>query len=168
MPVYLTSACLILDKSMIEKKYRRGTEQFRNDYFNHQSKASQEDDELFLIAQMNFDEFDLEKLIRLGFHFDKKKIFSSDFVIHQRYDGYLWHVNWIEDNSFYAWHMNAGNDLKKMAQGFGEIPMNAIEKVFHNGQEPFISLTKNNIDSHPLARLVSTSVNGNTQSQSFL
>ncbi|MBS1781891.1 MAG: hypothetical protein JSS78_02375 [Bacteroidetes bacterium] len=58
MPVCLTLASLIIDKNAIDKKYKGGVHQFRHDYFNQQGEASQEDDEIFLIARMNWDEYD--------------------------------------------------------------------------------------------------------------
>lgn len=41
MPIYLTLASLIIDKDTIEKKYKGGIKQFRNDYFKKQGDASQ-------------------------------------------------------------------------------------------------------------------------------
>ena len=112
MPIYLTLASLIIDKDAIEKKYKGGVNQFRLDYFSGEAEASQEDDEVFMIARMNCDEYDLDELIKMGFEYNEEVECSNDFVIYQRYHGYLWQVDWIEDNGVYAWHINAKDELK--------------------------------------------------------
>ncbi len=154
MPIYLTLASLIIDKDAIEKKYKGGIKQFRDDYFKKQGDASQEDDEVFLIARMNYDEFDLDELVSMGFEYDKIRKFSNDFVIYQRYQGYLWQVDWIEDNSVFGWHSKTNALLSNKAKMFGEITMDDIEKLFESGQEPFIPLTIENVNTHPLSRLL--------------
>ena len=151
MPIYLTLASLIIDKNAIEKKYKAGVNQFRLDYFSQQGEASQEDDEVFMIARMNCDEYDLDELIKMGFEYNKEVEYSNDFVIYQRYHGYLWKVDWIEDNELYAWHINAKNELKSKANEFGDITMNELEKIYKNGQDAFIPLTKKNSNTHPIA-----------------
>lgn len=154
MPVYLTTASLIINKKAIEKKYNGGIKQFRIDYFNHESKASQEDDEVFLIARMGCDSYNLDEWISMGFEYDKTKGFSNDFVIHQRYHGYFWQVNWLEDNSFYAWHTKTNDQLSSKAKLFGAITVEEFEKVFENGLEIPIPLTMENVNTHPLSRLL--------------
>lgn len=154
MPVYLTIASLIIDKEAIEKKYNGGIKQFRIDYFNGEAKASQEDDEVFLIARTGCDQYDLDEWISMGFEYNKTKGFSNDFVIYQRYHGYLWQVDWIEDNSIYVWHTRTKDQLSSKANLFGEITINEVEKLFEDGQEPFIPLTIENINTHPLSRLL--------------
>lgn len=154
MPVYLTFASLIIDKEAIEKKFKGGVNQFRNNYFKCQGKPSQEDDEVFLIARMNCNDYDLDELVSMGFEYDQTRKFSNDFVIHQRYYGYLWQVDWIEDNSFYVWHTKTESLLISKAKMFGEITMNEIEKLFENGQKPFIPLTIENVNTHPLSLLL--------------
>lgn len=154
MPIYLTLASLIIDKNAIEKKYNGGVNQFRLDYFSQQGGGSQEDDEVFMIARMNCDEYDLDELTKMGLEYNKETEYSNDFVIYQRYHGYLWQVDWIEDNAFYAWHINAKDELKSKANKFGNITMNELEKIYKIGQEAFIPLTKKNSNTHPIALLL--------------
>lgn len=154
MPVYLALASLIIDKNAIEKKYKGGIHQFRLDYFSQQSEASQEDDEIFMIARMNYDDYDLDELVKMGLEYNKETKYSNDFVIHQRYHGYLWQVDWIEDNKFYAWHINAKDELKNKAKKFGEITLNELEKIYANDQELIIPLPNSNNNTHPIALLL--------------
>lgn len=37
---------------------------FRSDYFSKENEFSQEDDEIFMIARMNSDEYDIDELIQ--------------------------------------------------------------------------------------------------------
>ena len=163
MPVYLTLSSLIIEKKIVAKKCKGGIEQFRNEYFNRQGEASQEDDEVFLIARMNYDEYDFEKLISMGLEYDETKEYSNDFVIHQRYHGYLWQVDWIEDNDFYAWHEKTDEQLKNRAKAFGNITGNELEELYKNGQNPFVPLTMKNINTHPISRQLDKSNNSNNE-----
>src|SRR5690606_28821249 len=124
-----TFASLIIDKRAVVEKYKGGIEQFRIDYFSKESRASEEDDEVFSIARMNSDEYDLERYIQMGFHYDKEKQSSMDFVIYQRYYGYLWKVDWITDNDFYAWHTHTPKELVDKVLGFGELTMDDISRI---------------------------------------
>jgi len=150
MPVYLSLSSLIIKKSVVEEKYSGGVKQFRSDYFNRQGSESQEDDELFLIARMNCDEFDLDEFISFGFDYDEVNEHSNDFVIHQRYNDFLWNVDWIDGNSLYAWHVNVIEALKVKANKFEELTMEAFVEICDKGQKPFIPLTLENINSHPI------------------
>jgi hypothetical protein len=150
MPVYLSLASLIIDKSAVEKKYSGGVEKFRSDYFNLQGNASQEDDQLFLIARMDYEEFDLDKLISFGFEYDAENEYSNDFVIHQRYYDFLWKVDWLEDNSIYAWHINDLDELKIKAKKFEDVTMEVVGNISDAGLIPFLPLTKKNRNTHPI------------------
>ena len=165
MPIYLTLASLIIDKDAIEKKYKGGVNQFRLDYFSGEAEASQEDDEVFMIARMNCDEYDLDELIKMGFEYNEEVECSNDFVIYQRYHGYLWQVDWIEDNGVYAWHINAKDELKSKANNFGNVTVHEIEKIHKNGQEAFIPLTKKNVNTHPIALLLNLTNDLNNDGQ---
>src|SRR5690606_33210724 len=123
---------------------------FRDVYFKRQGAASQEDDGLFLIAKMNYDENDLDRLISFGLEFDAVREYSNDFVIHQRYHGYLWKVDWIEDNRVFAWHTQADEQLKNTARAFGDVTGDAVNILFGKGVNPFVPLTLSNLTTHPM------------------
>lgn len=59
MPIYLHLATLIIKKTAIESSYFGGLIQFRIDYSIGLENHNQEDNELFALAGMNIDEFDL-------------------------------------------------------------------------------------------------------------
>jgi hypothetical protein len=80
MPVYLHLANLIVDKAAVARKYAGGIEQFRLDYKIGEENYNQEDDELFNIARMNIDEFDIERLTSKGLHYEEEPEFSTEFV----------------------------------------------------------------------------------------
>ena len=63
MPVYLDLASLIFDKKILDQKYKGGSNQFRIDWNVTNSKVHQEDDELLSLAQMDMNDFDIDKLI---------------------------------------------------------------------------------------------------------
>jgi len=154
MPIYLSPACLIIDKKAIAQKYVGVVSKFCSDYFSKENEFSQENDEIFMIAPMNSDEYDIDELIQLGLDYDKEIGFSNDFVIYQRYYGYLWQVDWMEDNKFYAWHIDTNPKLKSKAGKFGEIKMNRLEKIYNAGLEPFLPLTNENHNTHPMSSLL--------------
>jgi hypothetical protein len=43
-------------------------------------RLNQEDDELFNIARVNIDEFDIERLTARGLHYETEPEFSTEFV----------------------------------------------------------------------------------------
>ncbi len=103
----------------------------------------------------------------MGLEYDKDTGYSNDFVIHQRYHGYLWRVNWMEDNTFYAWHINEENELKSKVKAFGNITVNEIEQVYEKGQKALIPLTKKNINTHPLSLLLRLTNNLNNDEKNI-
>ena len=76
---------------------------------------NQEDDELFGVARMNADEFDIEKLIQGGLEYNEDTENSNDFVIITRYDGALWQTDWLDNNGIFAWHSNCIQEQKDRA-----------------------------------------------------
>ncbi len=111
MPVYLHLANLIVDKAAVARKYAGGIEQFRLDYHIGGENYNQEDDELFNIARMNIDEFDIERLTARGLHYEEEPEFSPDFVLKYRYDKTMWDVPWLDYTIIFAWHINAKPEL---------------------------------------------------------
>jgi hypothetical protein len=105
---------------------------------------------LFAVAGMNSDEFDPEALVELGLTYDASRGYSPDFVIHQRYHGFLWEVDWIEEDSFYAWHRDTDPVVKETARSLGKTSRKKLAAICEAGQDPFIPLTLRNLHTHPM------------------
>lgn len=140
MPVYIHMANLILDKKAIVQKYGGGIDQFRLDYSIEGHEVNQEDNELFSLSQMNPEDFDLEPLIKNGLDYDFENNCSEDFTILPRYDTYLWNVPWINDNTIYAWHVDASEESIKKAYEVADMKMSEIAEKFDKGENPFVTI----------------------------
>lgn len=151
MPVYINITNCIFDKKAVEKRVKGGLEAFRNDYFLRHSELSQEDDELFLVAGNSYYTFDVAKLMEMGFEFDVEKQYSNDFVITHRYNGRLWDVDWLEDNSFHAWHRDTDDRLKAQVKLIGDLTLDEVGDLMDAGETPLMQLTLENLESHPLS-----------------
>jgi len=112
---------MIVDKKIIDTKYYGGCNQFRIDWDIDAGIYNQEDDELFGVARMNADEFDIEKLIQGGLEYNEDAENSNDFVIITRYDGALWQTDWLDNNGIFAWHSNCIQEQKDRALHIGEV-----------------------------------------------
>ncbi len=126
MPVYLLLANLIIEKETVVRKYTGGLEQFRLDYKIGGNNFHQEDDELFCIARMNVDEYDLERHTEKGLHYDWEQDFSTDFVIKRRFDEPLWPAPWLQYSGLFAWHINA--KAEQIARAF-EIGATSVDEI---------------------------------------
>ena len=62
MPIYIHLANMIVDKKIIDTKYYGGCNQFRIDWDIDAGIYNQEDDELFGVARMNYDEFSIKNV----------------------------------------------------------------------------------------------------------
>jgi hypothetical protein len=140
MPVYIHLANLFIDKDAIVKKYEGGIEQFRSDYSIGGENYNQEDNEIIAIAKMNLDEFDLNKLLTKGLHYDKNLQFSTDFTLRSRYGTYLWNTEWISDNDVFAWHKKANSELIAKAIAIGNLTIQRIEELAKQGEDPFATI----------------------------
>ena len=121
MPIYIHLANMIVDKKIIDTKYYGGCNQFRIDWDIDAGIYNQEDDELFGVARMNADEFDIEKLIQGGLEYNEDAENSNDFVIITRYDGAHWQTDWLHYNGIFAWHSNCIQEQKDRALHIGEV-----------------------------------------------
>ena len=136
MPIYLDLANLIFSKAIIEAKYQGGCEQFRKDWNITDSNRNDEDDELFMLAAMNVDEFDLDPLLEKGLSFDDEKQSSTDFVAVGWYEGALWETNWFKANASFAWHVNCKKEQQERAIEISEhMTMDVIEDYLNKGIE---------------------------------
>ena len=143
MPVYLHLANLIIRKDAVAIRYPGGIDQFRIDYQMDEMETRQEDDELFLIAQMNTDDFYLDELIAKGLHYDSKSDFSNDFTLFGRYDAdFEWKTDWLEHNGVFAWHVDAHPEVIARARCFDWISMDKIGEGFDCGENPFEPIRK--------------------------
>jgi len=126
VPVYLHLANLIVDKEAVKKKYVGGIEQFRFDYITNGADNNQEDEELFAVARMNIDEFDLETFSAKGLDYDETILFSPDFILIPRYGTPPWRNDWLADNNIYAWHINTKQLLIDKALAMGKLTVDEI------------------------------------------
>lgn len=140
MPVYLHLANLIVDKAAVARKYAGGLEQFRLDYRIGGYNFNQEDDELFNIATMNIDEFDLERLTSKGLHYEEEPGFSPDFVLKYRYAKTMWDVPWLQYTIIFAWHIHAKQELIDRAMEIGNMTVGEISEQQSKGIEPFATI----------------------------
>lgn len=140
MPIYLHLATLIIDKEAIKRKYKGGITQFQIDYSTNSDNFHQEDHELFALAAMNVDEFNVEKLMEKGLDFDQKNQTSKDFTIKPRYGDYLWKPVWIKDNELFAWHQDASLELIKKADKIAHTNMDELSLQYEKGKDPFATI----------------------------
>src|SRR6218665_1517737 len=150
MPIYLDLANLIIDKRAIEKKYKGGVEQFRIDYYNKENVRRDEDDEVFTLVRMNWDDFDIDRYIKMGFEWNEETESSNDFVIHQRYHGFIWKTDWINANEEWAWHINTRQLLKNKIEEFESITIDETLAIERSNEDysPLLSLIIDNINTH--------------------
>ncbi len=145
MPVCIDLANLIFNKKSIEEKYLGGSAQFRIDWKIGESKRNQEDDELFLIAKMNLDEFDIDRISKAGLTYSNSV--SDDFVAVSRYGGSLWEVDWIEQNAMFAWHINCSQEQKDKAIYHGEkLTMEEIADMEEKGIDVYATIKSEETD----------------------
>jgi hypothetical protein len=140
MPVFINLSILVVDKKALEKKYKGGIDEFRNNYYWGEDTNNQEDDELFAIASMNSDDQDIEKLISQGLSFDEGSQRSDDFTIINRYGGALWPVSWLQHGYSFAWHVDAHVSYIKKAKAVEHMTMDKIGELFEKGINPFSTI----------------------------
>ena len=108
MPIAIELVNLLIPKDVVAKKYLGGENQFIQDFnINDSNNRHSQDDELFSIAAMNADEYDIDALKSRGLEFNSEASSSNDFVIYSRYGGFYWNVDWIEGNHMFIWHKRA-------------------------------------------------------------
>jgi len=140
MPVYICPANLIVDKAAVAAKYPGGIDRFRSDFRIDGDNFHMEDDQLFALVSLNVDEFDVDRLIDGGLHFDEAAQYSTDFVLKPRYGDNLWSCDWLLDNEVFAWHVNAsGESLEKMER-ICAMTMDEIIALQERGEEPFSAI----------------------------
>lgn len=138
MPVFIHLANLIFQKETIEKKYHGGCNQFRIDWKIGIREVNQEDDELFSLATMNIDEFDIGKLIERGLDFNQETQHSDDFVAILRYGGKQWKADWLESNDAFAWSPNCKQDQKdRVHHIYEDMDMEDIKEAYKQGIDVF-------------------------------
>jgi len=145
MPIYIHLANIVVDKKIIDKKYDGGCNQFRIDWDIDAGIYNQEDDELFGVARMNYDEFDIEKLIEGGLEYNEDLENSNDFVLVIRYDGALWQTDWLDNNGVFEWHSKCIQEQKERAIHIGEVmTMQEIVDLGEKGVNVFQTIKKGN------------------------
>jgi hypothetical protein len=144
MPVYLHIFNLIIDKQSVIEKYSGGVEQFRIDYDIPLSEINQEDDELFSLGGMDVDQFDIDRLVSSGLSFDIEKQISNDFTIIYRYGDIYWEVNWLKNNSVFAWHIDVNSDLKLKMDEISNMSMGYINQQIEKGNNLFRTIRLEN------------------------
>lgn len=141
MPVFIHLANLVIPKSIVEKKYPGGVNQFRKEYKIDKENYHQEDGELFSLAAMNSSEFDIVDLIETGISYDSKTNFSEDFTIIHRYGGAEWEPSWLRHNSVFVWHKDCNPEKIKKAEEIANITMDKIAEAFDRGEKPWETIS---------------------------
>ena len=135
MPIYLHPSNLIVEKQIVASKYKGGLKQFRIDFEIDDENYHQEDEFLFSLAAFNQEDHDLDLLIENGLEFDKEKQSSSDFVIQPRYGKALWEVDFIKDNSVFAWHPDSRPESIRRMETISKMSFEEIDEVRKKGTE---------------------------------
>jgi hypothetical protein len=134
MPIATELTNLLIPKDVVSKKYFGGESQFIQDFnINDSNNRHSQDDELFSIAAMNADEYDIDTLVNKGLEF--KNDSSNDFVICSRYGGFYWNVDWVEGNYMFIWH-------KKASQG-------KVERAIHIGTKMTMDKIAEMVEENP-------------------
>lgn len=126
----------------MQDKYPGGVEQFRADFEIEADNYHQEDERLFSLTAMNSDDFDICLLTGKGLSFDAEKGSFSDFVILNRYGGNEWPVDWLEENSVFAWQIHASPISIATAEKIANEGMHSIRTRFERGENPFAAIWK--------------------------
>lgn len=141
MPVFIHLSCLIVEKQTVEEKYTGGLAAFRNDYYiEDEENYHQEDRLLFAIAAMDPDDFNLEKLIEKGLHYDAAENTSNDFVIVERYGESQWTLPWLQKNATFAWHIDSDYEAIDAAERINNMFMSEIKAMFDAGKNPYSTI----------------------------
>lgn len=142
MAVYQHIFNLIISKKRRNRKYTGGIEQFRKDYNIPSSEINQEDDELFSIARMNADEFDIDSLISKGLSFDIEGQKSDDFTIVYRYGDIFWDVKWLKNNKVFAWHIETSSDIVLKVDEISNMTWDYINEQMKKGNNLLKTIRK--------------------------
>lgn len=141
MPIYLYTGNAIFEKQTIAEKYLGGITQFLKD---HEQKFANEtlfeDDELFVLHTMGADETIIYFFTAKGLDYNKITHSSNDFAIFDRYSGYLWPIDWLEDNDMYCYHKNCKPQLKEKANAMLHVTIDKLQAAFDKGDNPFKSI----------------------------
>lgn len=114
MPLYIHLANLVLQKSVIESKYKGGLSQFIKDSNWGKVEYDSQDDELLLFASMNPDEFDFEFLDKAGF------LETQDYFVITRYSSQENMPDWLQQNRVFIWHSNCSQNQIQLAKKYSE------------------------------------------------
>jgi hypothetical protein len=147
MAVYLHIYNLIVPKKVIADKYLGGVEKFREDFRIGTSKINQEDDELFCLGQMNSDQLSIDNLVENGLHFDSVAQTSRDFCILARYGGFLCPVDWLEQDSVFAWHTATHPLVYSKMKQVSDLCLEVHQKLMAEGKSPLQTIRLDNLDS---------------------
>jgi hypothetical protein len=137
MPIYLNLANFIVDKKAIENHYTGGLEAFRAFFEKDFGFWKQEDNQLFSLVRMNYDEFNIDHLIDNGLFFDEEKQHSNHFVMYQRHHGFFWQVDWLKDNRVFAWHVDSNEKEIAEVNRISNMTLDEIHEVRLKGRELF-------------------------------
>jgi hypothetical protein len=81
---------------------------------------------------MSVDQFDIDSLIAKGLSYDIDEEKSDDFTIVNRYDDFMWDVNWLKHNRVFAWHVDTSIDLKLKMDRICNMTMDDIRKEINS------------------------------------
>jgi hypothetical protein len=135
MPIYIHPYNYIIDKEAVKAKYKGGIDQFRKDHIT--GISDQEDQELFSVIAMGFDDYIIGKFTEKGLSFNSEHPYSNDFTIYSRLDGFIWDVDWVEANGVYAWHTKCSEEHKQEAIKISNTQVTEIAERLDKGEDVF-------------------------------
>ena len=141
MPVFIHHSTLIINKKSVEALTPGGCATFRKEFIDGRDPIDfTEDDELFSMGGYNSDEHEIGDMERMGLLFDDETQSSPHFTIVERYGSMLWHVDWLQHNASFAWHIDCSPELKQRAIDFDSLTMAYLASVFESGGNPFTTM----------------------------
>ncbi len=146
MPILIHLANLIIPKKIVESKYPGGVNKFISENDIAGNNHNQEDDELFAISRKFVHEFDIGMLIEKGFHYDKEKHISKDFMLLPLKGKAPWEVPWLESNGVFVWHKTTDPACIDRANFIAhEVDAQMAKRSAELGVNLLIPITKGNL-----------------------
>lgn len=99
VPVFCCISQVVVNKKALTERYDGGVEAFKK-RFGFNKERDREDTELLSLVSMDAAQFDI--LPELGY--DAATNTATDYVLVYRYQGLIWHVDWLKTDKVFIWH----------------------------------------------------------------
>ena len=142
MPIYLHILNLIVPKDIAAKKYKGGIEAFRIWFNEKTGTRSQEDNDVFSIARMGWCRADIDDLVESGLEYDEETQRSDDFAIVCSHMKKPWTVDWLEDNTIFAWHKDCKPEHIALAKKIASTNIEEITEAYEKRGEVLLDTIK--------------------------